>query len=384
MDTKKNEIVTENTNEEKEQKATIRERVNNLEPADRKKLLRWFCFFAIVGLLYMAATNYRLYTDKTAEEDYWQQGLLDDSEAAEKARELGKDATEVTVGTYVENLKEINIKSNYFRVVFECWFRWEGDDELDMANNFRVYNGLMNKTELLEDYHKDGVNYQHLRVDATVQKNYWIVRFPLESYQLRLFLESDYPVDRVKIVPDTEHSTVNEHLNISGFKYMRSAVSTYTIEYASNLGNPESEVSIAQELCTSMEINRSGFGLYLKCFIALFGTITWVFITLFLCTYHRVDPLTMMPAALFGTVTNIMVGANLLPDALQVGLLEYVTIGGIMIIIACALSVININRIRNKNKNNEFAYIYGRTMFFLLLFMTLVGAVSYPLCSYIF
>lgn len=64
---------------------------------------------------------------------------------------------------------------------------------------------------------------------------------------------------------------------------------------------------------TQLEINRSGLGLYAKCFIALFGTSLWVFITMFLCTYHRADPLSMIPAALFGTVSNIMVGTILSP-----------------------------------------------------------------------
>ena len=59
-----------------------------------------------------------------------------------------------------------------------------------MANNFRVYNGLMNKKEILEEVHEDGQHYQMLRVDATVQKNYWIVRFPLESYQMRLYIRT--------------------------------------------------------------------------------------------------------------------------------------------------------------------------------------------------
>lgn len=374
----------ENQKINKAPKESFMRRLNKLDKSQKRKLFIWFFMFLVVGLSYIAITNYRLYADKTAEEDYWQNGLLDNEELAAQAEQYGQNATVVSAGTYLENLKEINIKSNYFRVVFQCWFRWDGDEDLNMADNFRVYNGLINKKEILEDYHENGVNYQLLRIDATVQKNYWIVRFPLESYQLRFYLEPNYGVDRVKIAADTEHSTVNPYLSISGFEFKRSAVSTYTMQYESNLGNPEIQVPMAQELCTSIEINRSGFGLYLKCFIALLGTITWVFITLFLCTYHRVDPLTMIPAALFGTVTNIMVGANLLPDALQVGLLEYVTIGGIMVIISCALSVININRIRNKQQDNDFAHLFGRIMFFLLLILTFIGAVLFPVSSYMF
>lgn len=372
-----------NTNQIKE-KISLKERWRQLEDWQKKKLCFWFLLFFLTGIVYLTVTNYTLFADKTAEEAYWQAGLADDPVLAERARELGGEATLVTSGVYVENLKEINIKANNFRVVFLCWFRWEGNSELNMADNFRIYNGVINKKEMLEDYHQGNVHYQQLRIDATVQKNYWIVRFPLESYQLRFYLEPNDSVERVLIQADTANSTVNPYMSISGFEYKRSAVSTYTMEYESTLGNPRTSVPLAQELCVSLEINRSGFGLYLKCFIALLGTITWVFITLFLCAYHRVDPLTMIPAALFGTVTNIMVGANLLPDALQVGLLEYVTIFGIMIIISCALSVVNINRIRNKHQNQEFAYLYGRTMFFLLLFLTVLGAVLYPLCSYMF
>lgn len=363
---------------------TVRERIGALERWQKKKLLSWFLFILIVGLVYLGVTNYKLYQDKKAEERYWQEGLQDNQAAVQRANQYASGATNVQVGTYVENLREVNVKNSNFRVVFICWFRWEGDPELDMAGNFRIYNGVMNKVELLEDYHEDNLHYQQLRVDATVQKNYWIVRFPLESYQLRFFIEPNYTVERVRIIPDTQNSTINPHLNISGFEYKRSAVSTYTMEYESTLGNPETGVPIVQELCTSMEINRSGFGLYLKCFIALIGTITWVFITLFLCTYHRVDPLGMIPAALFGTVTNIMVGANLLPDTLQVGLLEYVTIGGIMVILFCAISVVNINRIRNKHQDAEYAFIFGRTMFFTTLILTILGIILYPLSSYLF
>lgn len=365
-------------------KKSIKERINALEDWQKRKLLFWSLLIPLIGIIYLTATNISLYQDKKAEEMYWQNGLLDNEEVLKEAEEYSQDATIVTAGTYVENIREVNIKSSNYRIVFLCWFRWEGDPELDMIHNFRVYNGIVNKMEVLEDYHEGNTNYQQVRIDATIQKDYWIVRFPLESYQLRFYIEPNYSVERVLFEPDIEHSTVNPSLSISGFELKRHAVSKYTMKYASNLGNPEIGVPYAQELCTSMEINRSGFGLYVKCFIALLGTITWVFITLYLCAYHRVDPLGMIPAALFGTVTNIMVGANLLPDALQVGLLEYVTIGGIMVILACATSVVNINRIRNKYQNTEFAFIFGKIMFFSILTLTIAGMVLYPVCAYMF
>ena len=107
-------------------------------------------------------------------------------------------------------------------------------------------------------------------------------------------------------------------------------------------------------------------------------------ITLFICTYHRVDPLSMIPAALFGTVTNIMVGANLLPDALQLGLLEFVNIFGIVTILAVAMTIININRIRNKYEDRDFASFYGRVMFYTILVLVVAGNIILPMSAYMF
>ena len=381
MDNKK--VNKEETIDTKEKISLIQE-FKNFKPWQKRKMLIWFLIVAIGGGLYLGITNYKLYTDKTAEEQYWQSGILENEDYVKEADQYKDQATFVTAGTYLENLKEVNVKSSNFRVVFSAWFKWEGDPTLNMANNFRIYNGLINKKEVLEESHNGNQHYQLVRVDATVQKNYWIVRFPLESYQLRFYIEPNYSVERVRFVADEENSTVNPSLSISGFDYRRSAVSTYTMKYESTLGDPEHSVPINQELATSIEINRSGFGLYMKCFIALIGTLTWVFITLFLCTYHNVDPLSMIPAALFGTVTNIMVGANLLPDALQVGLLEYVTIAGIATILLCSLAVVNINRIRSKYHDSRFAYLFGRVMFFTILTFALSAVILYPLCSYIF
>lgn len=359
-----------------------KERLLALEGWQRKKLLSWLTFFLLIGIIYLTYTCTALYKDKTAEDSYWENGLKDNEEALQIAMEYKDQATAVTAGTYVENIREISVKNSNFRVIFTCWFKWEDNENLDMVHNFRVYNGTINKLDVLKDETYGSTHYQLARVDATIAKNYWIVRFPLESYQLRFYLEPAYSAERVQFIPDTENSCANPNMTISGFKLMRNAVSIYSIKYPENTSDIEEMIPVTQELCTSLEVNRTSIGLFIKCFIALFGTITWIFITIYLCAFHRVDPLGMIPSALFGTVTNIMVGANLLPDNLQIGLLEYVNVAGIMVILAGAISVININRIRTKYQDTEFAFLFGRTMLIVLAALTLAGVVLFPLCAY--
>ena len=360
-------------------------RMGEMQAWQRKKLLLGFLSVVVIGVVFLACACTTLYKDKAAEEYYWTSRLSQDEDTLAEVAARSAGATQVTVGTYVESLKEINMKSSFFRVTVQVWFSWEGDEAINMKDNFHFYNGYVNKMEVLHETHENGVNYQLLRCDVSVGKDFWTRRFPLESHQLRFYVESEYPVEQVVFLADRADSGTNGNLSVAGYNMRRHDVGLYFNQYESLHGDPGLDKPImTSEFVTAMEVNRASWGLYAKCFIALVGTITWVLITLFLCTYHRVDPLGMVPAALFGTVSNIMVGANLLPDALQMGLLEYVNIWGILTILAVTFSIININRIRNKYEDREFAGFFGRVMFYTVLVLTVTGNVLMPICAFMY
>lgn len=357
----------------------------SLEKWQRKKLYFNLFSYLIIMAVFLSFAVSSLATDRTAEDYYWHSALAEADDMATEVASRSANAVKVSVGTYVENLKEVSIKNSNYRMVAQIWFRWEGDPELDMKSNFRIYKGMVNKLETIKDYHENGVNYQLVRCDVTVTKDYWTRRFPLESHQLRMYVTSNYPVEQVVFVDDHENSGLNANLSISGFDVVRNDTATISIKQDGTHGDPEVTDSILlSEHLTALELNRNSPGLYAKCFIALVGTISWVLIALFLNTYHHVDPLGMLPAALFGTVTNIMVGANLLPDALQMGLLEYVNLFGIMTILFVTITIININRIRNKHEDRAFAGFVGRVMFYTILTVTVLGHILLPVSAYMF
>lgn len=356
----------------------------NLLPWQRKRLIISVGLFLAIGISFLSVTVSSLYKDKTNEDTYWNNYLQIDPEIEQKMNTFNQNATRVGIGTYVENLKEINLKSNTFSLDYLIWFNWEGDPELDMADNFRIYKGNITKKEVVKDYHEGTTNYQLVRVSVTISKTFWTPRFPLESHQLRIYVESNLDAGSVVFVKEDKAQT-NPNLSIAGYDFTRIDSAVVANEYTSNNGDPTYDGStINSEYVTQFEITRSDFGTYFKCFIALLGTTTWVFITLYINTNHRVDPLGMIPAALFGTVSNIMIGANLLPDALQVGLLEYVNFWGIFTILSVTFSVINVNRIRNKYEDKNFAHFYGLVMFWLILIVVITGHILLPIAAFIF
>lgn len=363
----------------------------NLNSAQKKRIFATISVYAVVWVVLLSLFASSLYNSKSHVHDSWDSYLHDTAEQTQLVQSLSTDATEISVGTYVENLREINIKSSYFRVEFMLWFNWEGDEELNPAENFRVYKGLTNKKVILDERHEGNSHYQLIGMDVSISKNFDTSRFPLDSQQMRIYVESTDPVQEVIFTPDYTNSGLNRNIAISGYEFLRHDIGAVSYSYDSTHGNPEiKDKEITSEIVTAFEINRKDFGLYFKCFVALIGTITWAFITLFICTYHHVDPLGMVPASLFGTVTNIMVGANLVPDALEIGLIEYVTVWGIVNILAVAFAIININRVRNKKNNDDeasgrlFAKYYGKILFYMILFMGISGQVILPLCAYAF
>lgn len=365
-------------------KKTIYRRFLALKLKQKRSILLWFLLFFITGSLFLGITCSYLSRDKQAEDTYWADALKDETTDSADFKKISRDAVTITTGTYVENLMNLSFQENSYRILFNIWFTWEGSPELDMASNFRIYKGNINKMQILEDITTEDYCYQLIRVDATISKDFWTVRFPLESHQLCFYIEPAYHADQVVLQADTKDSIVLPAMTATGFDLSRSAVSVSTIRYESTQNSPTATVPYTQELCTSIELNRTGFGLYLKCFIALGGTLIWVFITLFICTYHKIDPLRLIPVALFGALTNIMVGANMLPESMQTGLLEFVNIGGVLIILACTASVVKINHIRSAEKDEEFAFLFGRTMFVLLVALTIISMLLYPLVSYRF
>lgn len=356
-----------------------------LSKAQKKKLFFSFFTYVTIGVVILSFMCTAMLREKDKAKQNWDDYLADPPELAERVAEYSQDAIKIEVGTYVENVKEINIKNSFYRMQFYLWFNWEGDEIDDMSEAFRIYKGTINNKTLVKDVHEGNKHYQLLSMDVSVTKNFVTRRFPLDSHQLRMYVESTRPIHEVVFIPDHESSGINANFEINGYDYIRSDFAVVSYEYSTNHGDatiPPTEIT--SEFVSEFEINRASFGLYLRCFIALVGTITWVLIALFICTYHYVDPLGMVPAALFGTVSNIMIGASLLPDSLEMGLIEYVNFWGIMIILSVTITIIHINRIRNKQKDRRYAHYYGRIMFWTIVFFVIAGNVLLPISAYIF
>lgn len=390
---KQTEGAQSNVSEKKEEDLIEKKRFHwaEMETWQRKRLvgslLAVLAFFATFLLI----TCTLLSNDKAGEDEYWNRYMTESTQYDDEVAKYSENATHVLVGTYLENVKSIDVKNSSFEVGMDVWYRWEGNDQLDFTTTDSVhfYKGTVKKTNILNDYHEGNTHYQQVRYDVVINKQYWTPRFPLESHQMRIYLEPSANVNDVVFDIDKENSYTNPNLGISGFKMTRFGVAPAVVAYDKTNSNPEFDSfadthTYKTELMTQFEINREDIGLYFKCFIAMYGTTAWILLCLYICTNRRVDPLGMIGSAFFGAVSNIMIGANLVPDALKFGLLEYGNLFGVSVIIAGTAIAISINYIRHERKDMAFAQFYGRIMLVVFVAIVVIGNLALPLSSMIF
>lgn len=360
----------------------------DLDPWKRRMTYRWLVGMALFGIVCLVYACLVMRASVSDEHSGWfdqsdpevQQAL---SIAQADAEQGG--AVHVQVGTYVENIDSVDIKDSTFNVTMLVWFRWQGSPDLDVAHHFNVVHGLTVDSTVIRDETVGDARYQLVRITSTVSKVFDTRRFPLDSHELMITVQSSLPAAEVIFDPDYDNSTENAALSISGYD----VTATGRGVTASLAGSSESDpvisgVPVLSDFVTTVDIDSHGFGLYFKCFLAMYGTTLWVLIMLYVCGHQRVDPLDMLPDALFGTVANIMIGAELLPDALNLGLLEFMNVWGVLTILATTLAVIQVNNIRSdygSDPDEEFAEFFGRTMFFVIAALTIIGDVAIPIAA---
>jgi hypothetical protein len=171
---------------------------------------------------------------------------------------VSKDATKVLCGTYVEGIHDIDMAHGGYWVNFMTWFRWDGDEIQDMADHFRIYRGVIKQKSVVKSYKSGNTHYQLVRLEAIVDKSFATKRFPLDGQQFVFYLEPFYTAKRVVLVADTKESNVNRNLDIDGYRFENSMVSTFAYEYRNTRGDVELEKSTDKNIVTELATGGPG------------------------------------------------------------------------------------------------------------------------------
>ncbi len=352
--------------------------------ADKGRILLAALIILIPMGIYAATGALHLHENKvSATEKYDERIEVSEERLAELTG--AADAKEVLVGVYIESITDVSVRDSCWKVKFYVWFRWQGDEWTPQeypGNTFIIGNGVLTGKQLTEEYHQDGEHYQQYRVSATIEKYFDTTRYPLDSHQLKLFIEDDRDISEVRYVADEDNSTLSPYLIVAGFDVTGYDCGLYLNEYPNDMAHPALESKgfdgkKTLEYLFLVRVNRGGYALFLKAFLGLLGILLWVCIGLYNCAYSQTDPMNAINTGIFGVVSSMIVGMNLLSETRGSGLIEYVNFFSLAMILLITVFVIRLNRYRAKQLPAGFTTCYAKMLFWVCTSLSVATIVAF-------
>jgi hypothetical protein len=310
---------------------------------NRRQEDRWLRLAAAVLLVFFVAAGVVLFWSQrqaklAARRDT--RALLDPA-----AHDPGVTATEdvdttkavpVTVGIYLERVTDLSIKDARWKPIFDIWFRWRGDLP-SPAGNLVIMEGDIDSREKLAEFHDGDEHYERYRIAATLSKPFSIIHFPLDEQLLLLALENGARTrSELVFVPDVDNSSASSRVSVQGYAWTAWHLLEKAHSYKTSRGDPRLDAgskSTFSQIRFALPIRRTGWGLYLKMFIALYVSVAIALLACFIKPIN-VDPrFGLGVGALFAAVANSYVVGSYVPDTGQLALADIVNSLGILTIL---------------------------------------------------
>lgn len=243
--------------------------------------------------------------------------------------------TEVTVGTYVNRIKSMNLRENEFTVDFYIWFRWKGD-EVNPVETFELMNGRIEGKTVVPTRDLGGEHYAQARIIAVIDKFWDVRRFPLDRQELEIFIEDqDNDVTRLRYVADAANTDFNRNLKVPGYAVAGGAPTIEVMRYTTNYGDtslPVGNESSYSRYAYALHASRSGHSYFLKLFSTTFISVMVGFLA-FLVKPSDLDPrFGLGVGALFAVVAGTFIISSELPDSDRLAMADHINIASMAMI----------------------------------------------------
>lgn len=243
--------------------------------------------------------------------------------------------TEVTVGTYVNQVYALNLKDNVFTIDFYIWFRWKGD-AVNPIETFELMNGKVDEKTVVATKDVGDIHYAQARIKAIINKFWDVTRFPLDTHDLQIFIEDqDGDVDKIRYVADSENANYTRDLKVVGYHIAGGAAKVFENHYNTNYGDitlPPNNESVFSRYSYTVTIDRPGYSYFLKLFSTIFISAMVGFLA-FLVKPIDLDPrFGLGVGALFAVVASTFIISSTLPDSDRMTMADHLNIASMAMI----------------------------------------------------
>lgn len=273
---------------------------------------------------------------------------------AETSSNENEKPKEVQVGLYINNIYNMSLRENSFSADFYIWFRWT-DKDLKPFESFEVTNGRVISQDGFYQDVLEGQQYAVWRVVAEFTKFWDVKNFPLDVHTLTIEIEDNDNEDfKLRYFPDVSNSNYSPSVQVPGYEIDRQSASVVSHAYKTNYGDitlPSDAESNYSRFIYSLNIQRPGYGYFLKLFLSVFIA-TFISFLAFAIKPTDLDPrFGLGVGAIFAAVASGYVVTSALPESCVMTLTDQLHILAITFIFLSLLeSTISLRIFTNRSE----------------------------------
>lgn len=187
------------------------------------------------------------------------------------------DPAKIVLGAYINDIQELDFKTNSYAIDLYVWFRWKpGDIEpnktMELMNRYApdddVRNDLYDKPKAMPD----GSLYAIVRNQGRFSTKFQLEKYPFDTQFLSVVME-DTIADASKqvYVPDAEGGvTINPDITLPGFRVGKPLMRIATKPYPTNFGDLSDPEATAYSRATiSIPVTRPLVAMSVKTFVPI-------------------------------------------------------------------------------------------------------------------
>jgi hypothetical protein len=269
----------------------------------------------------------------------------------------------VVVGLYLQNIPDIDIKTNSFAAEFYLWFLWDGD--VDPTLTFELTN-VVNVSELTKvpvfvdatgapapELLPDGRKLQQFHCYGRFGHPFPLARYPFDDHEIVITLEdARHSVNALVYEIDSKGTAMRPDLTIPGWILSPMNTKLGRTKFATTFGDPRSgrsEESYSQ-VAFAVRISRPVVGIISKTVVPIALIILITFGAFFLQPSDIDARLCLTITALISAVALQFTAASELPPTGSLLLLDKIYILSYVAILAVTFTCIAANRYVNREQ----------------------------------
>ena len=288
----------------------------------------------------------------------------------------------VTTGVYINDIQELDFRTNSYAVDLYVWFRWTKADaapskSVEFMNRFapsdHVRDNLFEEPKAMPD----GSLYGIIRNQGRFSSKFQLERYPFDEQVLRIVFEDNVAsmVDQV-YVPDKIPVTINPAITLPGFKIGQAQLEFVANAYPTNFGDiTSSGTDTYSRAIVTVPITRPLTALSVKTFVPVFLIILCASLVFFVRPFFVDGRIGLGITALLTLVALQLSGGSSLPEVDYLMMVDKVYLVSYAFIILTLVRVVSTSWV-GKTEDNERQIARGDKIFASLLMLSYIGALA--------